>query len=170
MKNEAQFKTAFKKSVKAAHGFSLSLAAPMISGLPDLYVIIPGYMPVLLEAKWLGEIRAHNFNRKIPYRPLQKIWMKGACDVQEHAAMGLIGFERDNLKYCVLCENGMESINYGFQCTQPYCVYNKGFDVLSLFNSSKIPRLPLTSSKLCANLNTPLPQLRNATNDDYVAF
>ena len=49
MNNEASFKKIFCDSVKRDKGFTMKLAAPMFGGIPDLYIIYPGYMPILLQ-------------------------------------------------------------------------------------------------------------------------
>lgn len=105
MKNENEFKTAFKKSVKAQGGFSISLAAPMLVGIPDLYVIMPGYMPILLEAKWIGEVN-YKFKRKIQYTEMQKHWINECCEVKRYSAMGLVGLKLNKFYYAFLLEAG----------------------------------------------------------------
>lgn len=164
MKDEAQFKSAFRKSLRAAHGFSLALAAPMLAGIPDIYSIVPGYMPVLLEAKWLKDVNAHNFNRKINYSAMQKLWIKSACEVQEYAAMGLIGFKFKDKTYAVLVYDGIDNINYAFETTHPTVVYEKGFDVVNLFKQSKVPQMPLTVTNFYANSNVLLREVGEAAN------
>lgn len=142
MKNEAQFKTAFKKSVRAQGGFSLSLAAPMISGIPDLYVIMPGYCPLLLEAKWLGEA-PDPFNRKIKYTKLQQHFLKECCSVKDYTAMGLIGFKQKNKYWCTILHPTFTQINS--LCADNYYVCidksNSLFDVHQLFSYYPIPRI-----------------------------
>jgi hypothetical protein len=147
--NEAKFKTAFKKSVKAHKGHSLSLAAPMLVGLPDLWVAIPEYIPVLLEAKWLGEITKDKFSRKVPFTPMQQHWIQQCCLVTRCSAMGLVGFKWRGLYYAVLVEYG----GYGFsQMTQDFilqCSYvsvsslSQPFNVSTLFRNVPIPRIAL---------------------------
>ena len=137
----------------------------MVVGVPDLYCIAPGYMPVLLEAKWMGDITAHNFNRKIPYSAMQKVWIKAACKVQDYAAMGLIGFKFRDQTWCVLMEEGIENINYAFGAWHPCVTYDKGFDIQALFGQSLVPKMPLTYAKLCANENIQLKLVSRAVND-----
>lgn len=153
MKNEAEFKSLFKKSVKSAKGFSLSLAAPMIPGIPDLYVVLPGYMPVLLEAKWLGKIERNNFSRKMKYTALQIEWIKSCHEVVKYSAMGLAGFEYKEAIYAVLLDYEHRlfyQVTNEFQSIQTNCAYtskelrNTGqpyFDVLDLFSKVPIPRV-----------------------------
>ena len=164
MKDEASFKTAFRKSLLAARGFSLALAAPMLAGIPDIYAICPHYMPVLLEAKWLKDVNAHNFNRKINYSALQKLWIKSACDVQEYAAMGLIGFKFKDKTYAVLVYSGIDNINYGFQTIHPFVIYDKGFDIPALFKQSRVPQMPLTVTNFYANANVLLKDISGIAN------
>lgn len=145
MKNEADFKKAFKKSVKAFKGYSMTLAAPTISGIPDLYVIIKGYMPVLIEAKWLGELNNPTFKRKINYSPLQLHWIRESNKVQRYASMGLVGLKRADKIYCILQEVDTLNNNYithNFIIDYNYVVYtDKLFSVQTLFELANIPKI-----------------------------
>lgn len=145
--NEAKFKTAFKKSVKAHKGFSLSLAAPMIVGIPDLYVVLPEYLPVLLEAKYLGEIKREKFSRKVPFTLMQQHWIQSCDNVSPYSAMGLVGFKYNNLYYAVLVKFGHKQF---FNMSQDFlseCSYvrvvslSETFDVSALFANVPIPKI-----------------------------
>ena len=148
MKNEAEFKSVFKKSVRAQGGFSISLSAPMLSGIPDLYVIIPGFMPVLLEAKWLGSL-GRKFKRKIQYSPLQRHFLDECNKIKVNSALGLIGFKwEDNiwasLKPRILQEENetisSDYINeYSATICTPYT--GKTFNVVTLFAVAGVPRI-----------------------------
>lgn len=141
MQSEADFKKTFKKSVRVQKGFSLSLAAPMIIGVPDLYVIMPGYMPVLLEAKWLGTVGT-KFKRKINYTAMQLHWLKECNRVCGYSALGLVGYKRDGEYWAALVgpDNPGYLQNDNF-IDAVYIQYEKGFDILKLFNDSKVPRI-----------------------------
>lgn len=144
MKTEADFKKAFCKSLRHFKGTSIKLACPTFNGVPDLFVIAQGFMPVLLEAKWFGEIKAHNFNRKIPYTALQVDWINECHKVQPYSALGLIGFKFQGETYCVLVESGTTHMNYGFKACQPWVVLKDGkFDIQDLFTQSQIPMMQL---------------------------
>lgn len=142
MKNESQFKSHFKKSVKAQGGFSLSLAAPMLSGLPDLYVIMPGYCPLLLEAKFLGEV-ANNFHRKIEYTKLQQHFLNECCNVKDYTAMGLVGYKQNNCYWCTLIHPKFTHINRTSTDQYHTCISNSKylFDVHALLEYYPIPRI-----------------------------
>lgn len=143
MKNEAEFKAIFKKSIKAEKGFSLSLAAPMIAGIPDLYCTIPGYLPVLLEAKYLKNVTL-KFNKKIPFSALQLLWMEECSKTNPFTAFGLVGFKWAGETFCVLTPFHVTQIDSTFANKFPHCLYNpktKLFDVKSLFGHSSIPKL-----------------------------
>lgn len=142
MKNEAQFKTHFKKSIKAQGGFSLSIAAPMISGLPDLYVIMPGFCPLLLEAKWLGEV-SNNFHRKIGYTKLQEHYLRECCQIKDYTAMGLIGYRQNDCYWCTLVHPKFTHINNLSTEQFHICISNTKelFDVKHLFGYYSIPRI-----------------------------
>lgn len=124
----------------------MKLACPTFNGVPDLYVISRGHMPILLEAKWLGEITAHNFNRKINYTAMQVNWLKESNEVQPNSALGLIGFKFQGEIYCVLVGHEASQLNYGFKRMWPWVVYkNKMFDIQDLFDQSNVPRMALHS-------------------------
>lgn len=164
MKNEAAFKTAFKKSLRAQKGFSMTLACPTFSGVPDLFVISKGHMPVMLEAKWLGDLKTHNFSRKIPYTAMQINWMEESNQAQPNSALGMIGFKFQNEYFCVLTPSGVTQLNYSFKRMWPWVVYNKGFDVQDLFDQSQIPRMNL--QRLFALPKTSVPA--NVAKVDYL--
>lgn len=139
MKNEAEFKSVFKKSVRAQKGYSISLAAPMLVGVPDLYVIMPGYCPVLLEAKWLGIVNA-KFKRKLQFTAMQRDYLKNCCDIKEGTAWGLIGFKFDKEYHAVLVTPETEHLSNDFAYL-PWTNYEQGkFNVLDLFCASSIPK------------------------------
>lgn len=145
MKNEADFKRVFKKSVKAQGGFALSLAAPMLAGIPDLYVVMPGYLPVLLEAKWLGEVNPDKFKRKVRYSPLQVVWIKECHSIVNYSALGLVGFRTGKRIIAALVPYDTEY----FECITQNVLLDGNtvaltdgeFSVMSLFEQVPIPRL-----------------------------
>lgn len=147
MKNEADFKSLFKKSVRHAKGFSLSLAAPMVVGIPDLFVVMPGYMAVLLEAKWLGELNRENFSRKVQYTAPQILWIESCHKVNPYTAMGLIGFiYKKEIHACFVpydCDIFSQFDNT-FLTKCAYSVRSKEtklFDVGAMFSRVPIPRI-----------------------------
>lgn len=141
MKNEAEFKSIFKKSVRAQKGFSISLAAPTLPGTPDLYVIIPGYVPVLLEAKYLGTVNNLKFKRKLQFTPMQRHYLKECCRVADHTALGLIGFKYKKMHVAVLVSPDEEHLSNDFD-SYPWIHYVGGtFNVLDLFSMSSIPKM-----------------------------
>jgi len=137
MKNEAEFKTAFKKSVKAQGGFSISLAAPMVSGVPDLYVIMPRFTPVLLEAKWLGEVPI-GFDKKIKATKLQQMTLDECNKVHFNSALYLVGYKLEKKIWaCLVIHNcGYVSENW---IRVEYI--NKSFDVKYLFLGIGVTRI-----------------------------
>jgi hypothetical protein len=140
MKNEADFKSAFKKSVKAQGGYAISLAAPMLIGTPDLYVIMPGYAPVLLEAKWLGIVGA-KFKRKLQFTAMQRHYLEECNKVRTGSALGLIGFKFDKIYHAVLVLPEAEHLNNDFAYL-PWTSFESGkCNVLDLFSASNIPKM-----------------------------
>lgn len=161
MKNEAEFKSLFKKSVKIYKGHTITLAAPMFSGIPDLWVCIPGYLPVLMEAKWLGEIKRTKFSRKIPFTPMQIEWIKNCDNVCSYSAMGLIGFKygNDSLVHAALVKYGTP-LFYNF--TQDFltdCAFvtisEKMLDIVELFSKVPIPRMQTKVEGTLLNYDLP---------------
>jgi len=142
VKNEAEFKSVFRASVRAQKGFTITIAAPTFSGLPDLYCIMPKYIPVLMEAKWLKDLPDKGFKRTIPFKPMQLHYIKNINKVHNNAAVGLIGFEWRNETYCLIYNvyDGVPSVlqsddlaHHNFVIRQ-----NKVFDVGLLFNKAGI--------------------------------
>lgn len=153
MKNEAQFKLAFKNSVRKQKGYSMSLAVPVFPGIPDLYTIMPNYMPVLIEAKWMV-VETEKFNRKIEYTPKQLYYAEKLNSVQEYAMMGLIGLKYKGDIYAVLTtinptENRLSDqlLSTANKVTRQ----DKLFDVLSLFRNSPIPLIEETKADFDVN-------------------
>lgn len=147
MKNESEFKSAFKRSVRRYKGFSMSLAAPMISGIPDMFIVMPGYMPLLLEAKWLGEISRERFSRKVLYTPLQLLWIGECHDVNPYTAMGLAGCIYKGKIHAILLAHGTPQFYQLSSCFLTDCSYStmsaetKVFDIPDMFSKVPIPRL-----------------------------
>jgi hypothetical protein len=169
VKNEAEFKRIFKKSVRAAKGFCLTLAAPMLSGIPDLYVIMPGYIPVLLEAKFMGNINKPTFNRKIPYSPLQVEWLSRCNDVYKHSALGLLGVIHQGKKYCILTQATQTHLSNNLEGNSAAAVEmsNKLFDIEGLFIRSLVPRLQPQHKDLLTSLDQ-MSTIGDKTNNSYI--
>lgn len=146
MKNEADFKSLFKKSVRAQKGFSLSLAAPTIAGIPDLYVIMPGYLPIMLEAKYLKDVNL-TFKRKLQFTGLQRLWIEECHQITAYSAMGLIGFKYNDTPHAVMVAYGtdqFESLTHNFMDECAYVALDKTtrlFNVLDLFSRVPIPKV-----------------------------
>lgn len=138
MKNEAEFKTAFKKSVKAQGGFALSLAAPMVSGIPDLYVSMPGYTPAMIEAKWLGELK-NGFERLIPCTAKQWKTLKDIDKINEGTAYTIVGYRLDGAYYCNMLNSYCEYVAWHFRVKQEFA--KKLVDVNTLFMLAGVPKI-----------------------------
>ena len=115
MKNESDFKKVFCDSAHKHGGYTFKIAASIMNGLPDLYCAIPGYIPVLLELKWM-KIPPGAFSKKIPYRPMQqeilsscnRVYKKGNCGP---VAFGLIGLSMEDGNFCMLIDPKFPSIS-----------------------------------------------------------
>ncbi len=149
MKSESEFKTCFVNSVKAQKGYAIKLAAPTMPGLPDMYVIMPGYMPVLIEAKYFKEL-PEKFNRKIHYSDMQLMYGRKINSVQNYAMMGLVGIKSVNKTiYACLLPMQQPSISYlQLETCNKVTRQNKLFDVMSLFRNSPIPKIEATLDRL----------------------
>lgn len=151
--NEAKFKDKFKKSVRNHGGAAISLAAPMISGIPDLWVALPEFMPVLLEVKYLGEISRDKFSRKVPFTEIQQHWIQQCDNVLPYSAMGLVGFYYNSLYYAVLVKYGTPCFYKMTSDFKTQCSYvsipnlNIHFDITTLFHNVPIPRVEKITKK-----------------------
>lgn len=147
MKNEAEFKLQFKKSVSKHGGYCMTLAAPMISGIPDLYVIMPGYLPIVLEAKWMGKIIKSTFNRKPQFTPMQEEWLNELHKRVSYSALGLMGFiynDKVHAAFIVPTTQQFSRFNHNFVFDCAYCAIDKHkdfFNIPLLFSKVPIPRI-----------------------------
>jgi len=163
VKDEAAFKLTLKKSIKAHGGFCISLAAPMINGIPDQYWIFPGYAPLLIEAKWLKDTGL-GFSRKVQYRPLQEDFIKKCHNILNYSAQTIIGLKYSDEYYAVLLEYNNPLFNqfsFKFLETCTYTKYDpktKLFNVVELLMHSKSPRMTfhvtplLTQEPICNSI------------------
>lgn len=135
MKNEAEFKSVFKKAVKNVGGFCESLAAPTMPGIPDLYCIVPGFMPVLLEAKFFKIGLASTFTRKIPYTAMQYRWLTKTNEVHHGASFGLLGAEWNGNYYCLLAGPEITHLSAKLIEERGRIIIKKSIDVQELFYS-----------------------------------
>lgn len=161
MKDEAAFKRHFKKSVSAQGGFSISLAAPMLSGVPDLYVVMPGYTPVLLEAKWMKEI-TNKTNKQIPLRPMQKNFLDKCNNIHPGVAWVLIGYKFNGAYWAGLF-NSEERIMTDRDSVSRISTHSELFDVKRIFELY-VPRMNLTYAPVCATM--PVETKMGETQDD----
>lgn len=150
MKSEAEFKKHFKASVRAQGGFSISLAAPMLAGVPDLWCCIPGYVPVLLEAKWMKEITI-NTNKQIPITPIQKHFLDNCNKVHPGIAWCLIGYKFDSHYWAVLL-NTNDRIEVGRGTAAPIAKHSELFDIKRMFELY-VPKMNLTYGPKCATVS-----------------
>jgi hypothetical protein len=131
MNSEIELKKKIKDSAKAQGGFAVSLASGMHGGLPDLYVVMPGFAPLLLEAKWIKNT-SQGFKRKIPYSPMQRNFFNNCNTVVSNAAIGIIGFKLDKITYMCIIDPQRDVICSDFIFYTGYDTIYKGkklFDV-----------------------------------------
>lgn len=129
--NEASFKSLIKKSVKAQGGFALSLAAPMVNGLPDLYVAMPGFIPILLEAKWMQ----FGPTRKINITPLQRKTLEHCNNATPYSAFILCGYKIGQTICATICSYEQTHLNK--EHSYVFTINNE-FSISSLFYNAAI--------------------------------
>ena len=101
--SESDFKRHFKLSVRAQGGAVFSLSPEHQAGLPDMYVLMPGFMPILVEAKFLKVPVGKTFNKRILYSAYQGRLLTSCWDMQPGSVWGLIGFKtKEDLFYSCL--------------------------------------------------------------------
>lgn len=83
----------------------------MTSGLPDLYCVMPGYVPLLLEAKFIKDFKNQ---RKIPYTKLQShLLIECNKPNKTPVAFGLIGVQTTaGNRYCMLINPGVQIVTF----------------------------------------------------------
>jgi len=142
MKNEKELKQAVKKSVLHQKGMYLSLGQPMVSGTPDAYILMPNFIPVLIEMKWLGEITKTPFSRKVNYTEMQKHWITECNKVQPFTALGLVGLKYGKSLYSCYIQEVYKGDNYINSTTEHFVnMVDKHFDVIQLFELIKVPKV-----------------------------
>lgn len=149
MNNEADFKKAFCNCAAKQGGYTFKIAMSTMSGLPDLYCIVPGYIPVLLEAKWMREVPENGkFKRKIPYRPLQQDYLTNCNRVIRGSAWGLIGLDCGENKYVCLMDPQVPIITHDklINPIDSMPIVGDMVDVIGLFEGV-VPKLHLTCNK-----------------------
>lgn len=144
---EREFKQLIKQSVKWQKGVYIPLAAPMVSGLPDAYINMPGYIPILLEAKFIGEIKREKFSRTPQFSPMQINFLQSCHEVSPYSAMGALGFIYNDQIHCSLVAYGTP-LFYNFDSTfktdsawVTRSAVTKRFDILELFSKVPLPRI-----------------------------
>lgn len=164
MKSEADFKKHFKASVKSHGGFSISLAAPMLPGIPDLYVVLPGYAPVLLEAKWLKDV-PELFERTIKYTDMQKNFIAHCNKVLVGSAWGLVGGKIGKKIFASMHDTKNKFASWyiiGDGCST-INTQKEVFDVPAMFDGL-VPKMNLTYTPVCATM--PVETKMGETQDD----
>lgn len=141
--SESAFKNVFCASVKKQGGYTFKIAASLMNGLPDLYCAMPGYIPLLLELKWM-KIANGVFNRKIPYRPMQqeilnncnKVYAKGKCDP---VAFTLIGLDMKDGQFCLLYDPKYPAISNKELKNNCILIRNEEISITHLFSGHVPP-------------------------------
>lgn len=132
MRNEADFKAAIKKSVRAQGGYCFSTTGAVTAGIPDLFVSMPGFIPVLLEAKWMK----FGYKRKINITPIQRKTLQDINKVNPSQAFIICGFkDEENITRAVLIDANKTHIEDSVK--DSFC-YTGQFDIKWLFNNAKI--------------------------------
>jgi hypothetical protein len=118
--NENDLKVMFKRSIRAHGGFVESINSTMMSGLPDLFAVLPHGPSIVIEVKWMGGLDSTKFRRVIKYSPLQRIFLTGAHKAHKTSAFGLVGFRcnKTSLIYACLVHPHQTHIDFNFRT---YC-------------------------------------------------
>lgn len=157
MNNETDFKKVFCDSVAEQKGYTFKIAMPTISGLPDIYCVYPGFIPTLLEAKYIKDIpETGKFKRKIPYRPFQQEILKNSNRVVWGSAWCLLGLDCGDKKFCTLIDPDIEIVTHNLMIDPDGLVpiYKNKIDVRLLFDSA----VPYLQPKKIVDFRTSLWQ------------
>lgn len=150
MNTEKDYEEIFIASAKKQGGHAFKIKMSTISGLPDIYCVMPGYAPVLLEAKLIKDVGL-KFKRTINYSKLQTELLKNCNKVNTKSiAYGLI-FVKDygDKDLCLLMEPDIPTLSHNDLFTlEPGLVYiqNKHVDVMTLFQHI-VPKLETISDE-----------------------
>lgn len=148
MKDEADFKKAFCKSVSEYGGFTFKIAMPVMPGLPDLYCVMPKHIPVLLEVKYIRDVpEVGVFKRKIPYRPLQQHYLREAIKVVRGSAWCLLCLDHGDKQVYGLIHPDVAEITHAWTIDPDGCfpIINGEVDAQPLFELC----VPLTGKLIC---------------------
>lgn len=140
MKNEAEFKSIFCDKVKKIGGYTIRLAGPLVSGLPDIYCSVPTYVPLLLEAKFMKGLK-ENFERKIQITPIQKHILDGCWKSNPRTAYILLGVEYEGNIYCGMLPHSTQKL-YDQHILTFQKIIKNNIDIGALFYRTSIPRIP----------------------------
>lgn len=148
---ENDYENLFISSVKKQGGHAFKIKMSSIGGLPDLCCFMPGYSPVLLEAKLIKDVGL-KFKRTIHYSKLQVELLKNCNKVNSVlTAYGLIFIkDYDGKDACILMDPEVPTITHNdILSLEPGYIYiqrDKALDVNNLFKHI-VPRLHTPSAK-----------------------
>ena len=141
--NETAFKLLFKKSVEHHGGVAISLNSSFYAGLPDLYILVPGYTPCLVEAKFLKDV-GPTFKRKINYSPVQRSILDKTSKLCEHASLGLVGYKQGKQLIAALVPSKLEHITHDcHHAGTSISIRGKFFDIPGMFKHVTENKIPL---------------------------
>lgn len=144
-RQETEYSKIFVDCAIKQGGHAFKIAMSTVSGLPDLYCAMPGYVPVLLEAKLIKDVGG-TFKRKINYSKLQHNLLKDCNRVYNNikVAYGLV-FVKDYMgeDYCCLMDPDLPQLT-NLDITSPSVrgvmpVYKGMIDVVGLFTGVVAP-------------------------------
>lgn len=160
MKTEKDYEELFISCAKKQRGHAFKIKMSTINGLPDMYCVMPGYAPVLLEAKLIKDVGA-KFKRTIHYSKLQTELLNNCNKVNPvyTIAFGLI-FVKEHMgsDYCILMPPEVPTITHNDTMSmEKGIVYidKGGINVLRLFRDV-VPTLyngPIDSAVLSDHEN-----------------
>lgn len=155
MKTEKDYEEMFITCVKQQGGHAFKIKMSSINGLPDMYCVMPGFVPVLLEAKLIKDVGA-KFKRTIHYSKLQTELLKNCNKVNplHTVAYGLVfvkGYMEQD--YCTLMEPEIPTLtNYDITSLRHGLVgiHSYGLNVKDLFHAT-VPALYQKADHISVN-------------------
>lgn len=135
------------QSVREQGGYARKLTAQGMMatvGMPDLLLVVPGFVPCLSEVKRLGKVPP-KFKRKLGFTDKQRYEMAKLNEAAGTTiAFGLVGFEQNNKHWLVAVSHELDTLSHdGYFDGRAWAVREVGkkYDIAGMFNHMKIRRL-----------------------------
>lgn len=145
LKVEKDFEELFISCAKRQKGYAFKIKMSSINGLPDLCCVMPGFVPVLLEAKLIKDVGS-TFKRTINYSKLQTELLSKCNKVNpvHTVAWGLVFVKYcDGYDYCALMEPEIPTMTHNDILSRTIgvvAIEGGGLNILKLFDGM-VPKL-----------------------------